>query len=517
MTYILLSFAEPKKLEFEKKTTSSTSNSSSKDQNRIRKNSTAQDSNKPRAHIVHSSSSSSVSSSSVSKKESSRRDSGSGQSSSHRKPSVSSPPSGFEKKIADKNTKTLRDNCTKGFKTALALRMSKDNGKTKIEDDKLDDLVKSIEHELYVLFNRDTGPKYKAKYRSLISNIKDEKNDEFFRNIINGNIKPKVLVNMSAEDMANKELKEWRNSTNKHDIEKIKSHELDLLKMGSKLVIKTHKGDEVRETANEIKNTESVLPDDVEHKSDSRKSSSKDRIKIQGANTWDHGKHENDKDCDVCNGKITEDAFLEAKFEREKRHKDRHRHSSRDKDRKKSHKSSSSRKDKDRDRDRDRDKDRDKNRDRDKHRDKDHHRHSSKDKDKKKSSSKRESDESKKEEEGTKVAPEVVEQKIAEILASSGALDVAKSTQEMQNVVDEDTTLKEEEEPKMDDSLEVVQDDFNEPIDIDIPALSQSQGDADDDLMKEAEVTSTVSIKTPEESIAGSSNPSVWNGEIGIF
>ena len=355
----------------------------------------------------------------------------------------------------------------------------------------------------------------------LISNIKDEKNDEFFRNIINGNIKPKRLVNMSAEDMANKELKEWRDSTNKHDIEKIKSHELDLLKMGSKLVIKTHKGDEVRETANEIKNTESVLPDDVEHKSDSRKSSSKDRIKIHGANTWDHGKHENDKDCDVCNGKITEDAFLEAKFEREKRHKDRHRSSSsRDKDRKKSHKSSSSRKDKDRDkdRDRDRDKDRDKNRDRDKHRDKDRHRHSSKDKDKKKSSSKREADESKKEEEDAKVAPEVVEQKIAEILASSGALDVAKSTQEMYNVVDENTTLKPEEaEPKLDDSLEVVQDDFNEPIDIDIPALSQSQGNEDDDLMKEAEVTSTVSIKTPEESIAGSSNPSVWNGEIGTY
>ena len=132
--------------------------------------------------------------------------------------------------------------------------MSKDDEKTKIEDDKLDDLVKSIEHELYVSFNRDTGPKYKAKYRSLISNIKDEKNDEFFRNIINGNIKPKVLVNMSAEDMANKELQDWPSSTNKHDIEKIKSHGLDLLKLGSKLVVKTHKSDEVCKTAMKKKN-----------------------------------------------------------------------------------------------------------------------------------------------------------------------------------------------------------------------------------------------------------------------
>ena len=96
----------------------------------------------------------------------SRRDSASGQSNSHQKPSSS------EKKTVDKNTKTLRENCAKGFKTALTLRMSKDNGKTKIEDEKLDELVKSIENELHLQFNRDTGPKYKAKYRSLISNIK---------------------------------------------------------------------------------------------------------------------------------------------------------------------------------------------------------------------------------------------------------------------------------------------------------------------------------------------------------
>merc|ERR1712018_169811 len=105
-----------------------------------------------------------------------------------------------------------------------------------MEDEKLDDLVKTIEHELYVLYNRDTSVKYKTKYRSLVFNIKDEKNVGFFRKIINGHIKPKDLVNMTGEEMANKELKEWRQSTNKHDIDKIKSHGLDLLKMGSKLV-----------------------------------------------------------------------------------------------------------------------------------------------------------------------------------------------------------------------------------------------------------------------------------------
>ena len=57
--------------------------------------------------------------------------------------------------------------------------------------------------------------------------------------------------------MANKELKEWRQAELKQDIEKIKSHELDLLQMGSKIVLKTHKGEEVKEQ----EKTEIKLPE----------------------------------------------------------------------------------------------------------------------------------------------------------------------------------------------------------------------------------------------------------------
>ena len=131
----------------------------------------------------------------------------------------------------------------------------------------------------------------------MVFNIKDEKNLGFFRKIINGNLKPKDLVAMSADQMASKELKEWRQSELKNDIEKIKSHELDLLKMGSKIVMKTHKGEEIKEAPNTINNTESVLPDEIAVP----KKSGKGKYKIKGANTWDHGKHEPDtKDCDVC-------------------------------------------------------------------------------------------------------------------------------------------------------------------------------------------------------------------------
>ena len=72
--------------------------------------------------------------------------------------------------------------------------------------------------------------------------------------------------------MANKELKEWRKAELKDDIEKIKSHELDLLKMGSKIVVKTHKGEEVKETTEK---TEIVkLPDELIMPSNKKKSDS---------------------------------------------------------------------------------------------------------------------------------------------------------------------------------------------------------------------------------------------------
>ncbi len=43
-------------------------------------------------------------------------------------------------------------------------------------------------------YNFDVSAKYKNKYRSLVFNIKDEKNNGLFRKILNGNIKPKDLV-----------------------------------------------------------------------------------------------------------------------------------------------------------------------------------------------------------------------------------------------------------------------------------------------------------------------------------
>ena len=50
---------------------------------------------------------------------------------------------------------------------------------------------------------------------------------------------------MSPEEMASKELQQWRQAELKHDIEKIKSHELEMISLGSVFVMKTKKGEQV--------------------------------------------------------------------------------------------------------------------------------------------------------------------------------------------------------------------------------------------------------------------------------
>ena len=118
----------------------------------------------PKAHVVHSSSSSASSSRRESSSSTSKKESG--QEIRKRKQSFSSvapSPSPDSKKV-DKNTRIIRDMTTKGLKDALKFKISKED-EIKIEDEKLDELVKSIERELYVLYNRDPGMKYKSKYR----------------------------------------------------------------------------------------------------------------------------------------------------------------------------------------------------------------------------------------------------------------------------------------------------------------------------------------------------------------
>ena len=175
----------------------------------------------------------------------------------------------FDQQTENNDPAPLRKNVSKGLKDALKTRVEKTEGLA-IEDEDLDRLVKDIESALYKLYNRDVGIKYKSKYRSLVFNIKDSKNNGLFRKIVRKEYTADHIVAMTADEMASKELKEWRQAELKHDIEKIKSHEIEMAQMGSKFVMKTHKGDLVMEDGKEsstveMKNEEIKLPDEVRH------------------------------------------------------------------------------------------------------------------------------------------------------------------------------------------------------------------------------------------------------------
>ncbi|EAT41149.1 AAEL007181-PA, partial [Aedes aegypti] len=111
----------------------------------------------------------------------------------------------------------------------------------------IEKFVEEVEEEMFQFFNKDTGTKYRAKYRTLVFNIKDPKNLSLFQKICEKRIGAKQLARMTPEELASQELAQWRENENKHQLEMIKKSELDLLACAKNYVLKTHKGEEVIE------------------------------------------------------------------------------------------------------------------------------------------------------------------------------------------------------------------------------------------------------------------------------
>jgi len=67
----------------------------------------------------------------------------------------------------------------------------------------------TIEAELFKLFG-GVNKKYKEKGRSLLFNLKDRNNPELRERVMSGEITPERLCSMTAEELASKELSQWR-------------------------------------------------------------------------------------------------------------------------------------------------------------------------------------------------------------------------------------------------------------------------------------------------------------------
>ncbi|KAK2661106.1 hypothetical protein Ddye_007639 [Dipteronia dyeriana] len=101
-------------------------------------------------------------------------------------------------------------------------------------------LAFKIEAELFKLFG-GVNKKYKEKGRSLLFNLKDRSNPELRERVMSGEISPERLCAMTAEELASKELSEWRMAKAEEFAQMVVLPDSD----GDmrRLVKKTHKGE----------------------------------------------------------------------------------------------------------------------------------------------------------------------------------------------------------------------------------------------------------------------------------
>ncbi|XP_028779353.1 death-inducer obliterator 1 [Neltuma alba] len=101
-------------------------------------------------------------------------------------------------------------------------------------------LASEIEAELFKLFG-GVNKKYKEKGRSLLFNLKDRNNPELRERVMSGEIPPERLCSMTAEELASKELSEWRIAKAEELAQMVvlPDSDVDI----RRLVKKTHKGE----------------------------------------------------------------------------------------------------------------------------------------------------------------------------------------------------------------------------------------------------------------------------------
>lgn len=101
-------------------------------------------------------------------------------------------------------------------------------------------LASEIESELFKLFG-GVNKKYKEKGRSLLFNLKDRNNPELRERVMSGEIPPERLCSMTAEELASKELSQWRIAKAEEFAQMVvlPDSDVDI----RRLVKKTHKGE----------------------------------------------------------------------------------------------------------------------------------------------------------------------------------------------------------------------------------------------------------------------------------
>ncbi|XP_063112999.1 PHD finger protein 3 isoform X3 [Cavia porcellus] len=199
----------------------------------------------------------------------------------------------------------IRQSVRHSLKDILMKRLTESN--LKVPEEKAAKVATKIEKELFSFF-RDTDAKYKNKYRSLMFNLKDPKNNILFKKVLKGEVTPDHLIKMSSEELASKELAAWRRRENRHTIEMIEKEQREVERRPITKI--THKGEIEIESDAPMKEQEAAMeiqeptaskslekPEGSEKHKEENDSMSKDT-------TSQHRQHLFDLNCKICIGRM---------------------------------------------------------------------------------------------------------------------------------------------------------------------------------------------------------------------
>ncbi|KAM6319062.1 death-inducer obliterator 1 isoform 1-T1 [Podargus strigoides] len=119
----------------------------------------------------------------------------------------------------------IRQNIRRSLKEILWKRVN-DSDDLVMTESEVGKVALNIEKEMFNLF-QVTDNRYKSKYRSIMFNLKDPKNQGLFHRVLREEISLSKLVRMKPEELLSKELSVWREKPAKAMIEsRSKSHEI---------------------------------------------------------------------------------------------------------------------------------------------------------------------------------------------------------------------------------------------------------------------------------------------------
>ncbi|KFP72348.1 PREDICTED: PHD finger protein 3 [Acanthisitta chloris] len=197
----------------------------------------------------------------------------------------------------------IRQSVKQSLKEILMKRLT--DSSLKIPEERAAKVATRIERELFSFF-RDTDAKYKNKYRSLMFNLKDPKNNILFKKVLKGEVTPDHLIKMSPEELASKELAAWRLRENRHTIEMIEKEQREVERRPITKI--THKGEIEIESETPMKEQEEAMEiQEPNMKFERSEEAEKDKDINESASpdtTSQHKNHLFDLNCKICIGRM---------------------------------------------------------------------------------------------------------------------------------------------------------------------------------------------------------------------